>query len=108
MTAYTTRQTVDVGPTSTSMATVDVRDNVTVCVAVTNHDEAQTLAVTLRARCHPSDGFAVRASFKEFESIAPGEPVCVDVHVGTLTELEVVGVASGAGVSATVTVRPGF
>jgi hypothetical protein len=90
------------------MLVVDVRDCVTACVAVKNHDAEQTLAVSLRARCHESDDFAARAAFKEFEAISPGEQVCVDVHVGTLTELEVLGVASGAGVSATVTVRPGF
>jgi hypothetical protein len=100
------RGAVAVGVTTTSLVTVDVRDARIVCVAVKNLDASQTLTVTLRARCHASDDFAERAVLRDLTDIPPSTQVCVDVDVGVLTELEVLGVASGAGLDAVVTIKP--
>lgn len=100
------RGDVTVNATSTSLAVIDVRDTRLVAVAIKNQDVTQTLSVTLRRRCHPADDFAEGNIFEELTDIPPGTQRAVDVDVGVQWDLEVVGIASGAGLTATLTVKP--
>ena len=108
MTITFVHETVSVGPTSTVMATVDIRDTRTCAVAVKNTDASQTLDVTLRRRCDSRDDFAPTNTPLELEAILPGEQRACDIDVGVHVELEVLGVASGAGLDAVITVKPDY
>jgi hypothetical protein len=99
------RAIVTVNPTSTSMAVVDVRDWSTLAIGVKNLDETQTLSVWIRRRADALDDFTNAQQPPEFVDIQPLEQACVDVNVGSQVQLEVVGVASGAGLSAVLTIR---
>lgn len=100
------RNTVTVNPTSTSLAIVSIANTRLMAISVKNLDAAQSLTVTLRRRAHPSDDFADAAAFQEFDAIPPLTARSVDVDCGTHFELEVVGVASGAGLQATLACKP--
>lgn len=95
---------VSVAPTETTMATIDVSKSATVCIHVTNSDGAQTLDCTVYRRPHPDVPF-VASTLADLASIAAGASAAVDVDCGADYELRVTGVASGAGLSATITVR---
>ncbi len=97
---------VPVLATSTSMAIVDVRDTRLVAVSVKNLDAAQTLNVTLRQRAHPDDDMTDAPVFDELTTIPALTARCITFDVGVMGELEVVGVASGAGLNASVGVKP--
>lgn len=100
------RDRVAVGPTSTSLAIVLIANTRLMAVSVKNLDATQTLTVTLRRRAHPEDDFCDAAAFEELVSIPPLTPRTVDVDCGTHYELEVLGIASGAGLDADLACKP--
>jgi hypothetical protein len=95
---------VAVAPTATTMATVDVSKASTICVHVKNNDGAQTLDCTVWRRAHPLNDF-VASTLSDLAGIAAGASAGVDVDCGADYEVQVTGVASGAGLTATITVR---
>ena len=86
------------------MVVVDIRDARVVAVAVKNLDAVQTLSCALRRRAHLDDDFAL-SSLPDLVEVLPLEQKSVDVDCGTNVELELVGTASGAGLTAQVTVK---
>jgi hypothetical protein len=101
------RETVPILPTSTVMATVDVRDSRLVAVSVKNLDVGvQTLTVTIGRRCSLADDFSPAQTFEDFTDIPAGAQRTVDFDCGVNLELEVRGIASGLGLNAIITVKP--
>ena len=94
-----------VNPTSTSMVIIDVRDTRLVAIGVKNLDAVQTLTCTIRRRAHQSDDMADGQFFPELDAIPPLTQRAVDVDVGVNMDIELVGIASGGGLQATVTVK---
>jgi len=92
--------------TSTSMAIVDVSTTRRVAVSVKNLDATQTLSVTLRQRAFAADDMAPAPVFDELTAIPALTPRIITFDVGAMNELEVVGVASGAGLNASLSVIP--
>lgn len=88
------------------MGIVDVGDTARVAVSVKNLDAVQTLNVTLRRRPAVQDDFSDAPVFDELTGIPALTTRAVDFDTGVHKELEVVGVASGAGLNATLTVKP--
>lgn len=103
---YVQSETKPAGPTSTSLAIVDVRDTRLIAIYVKNTDAVQTLSVTVRRRATLADDFSEGQVFDEFTDIPPLTPRVVDFDCGVNTEVEVVGIASGAGLDATITIKP--
>ena len=85
---------------------MDTRDTRLVAIYVKNTDATQTLDVTVRRRATLADDFAEGQVFDEFTAIPPLTPRVVDFDCGVNTEVEVVGVASGAGLDAELTIKP--
>lgn len=93
--------TVAVAPTSTPLATFDVTQTGTLTVQVENTDAAQTLACTVQRRATLTSDF-VDTTVPDLASIAPLASACVDLDCAANTDIRIVGVASGAGLDATV------
>lgn len=99
---------VTVNPTSTSLGIVDVRDARLVAIYVKNLDAVQTLDVTVRRRAALGDDFSDSQVFEELTAIPPLTPKTIDFDCGVQAEIEVVGIASGGGLNATLTVKPDY
>lgn len=101
------RKPVDVNPTSTSLAILDVRATRTVSLAVKHSAAGQTLTVWTRLRLSPLDDFADGAQREELLDIPTDTPRLVVLEVSDAAyELEVMGRASGGGLTCNLTVEP--
>lgn len=92
---------VSVAPVTTTLATFDTATTATLTVQVANLDGSQTLACTVQRRATLSSAF-VDTLLGDLASIGPGASACVDLDCGANAEIRVVGVASGAGLTATI------
>lgn len=101
------RNPVSVNGTSTSLVVVDVRDLRSVAVTFKNTDVSQTVDLYIWTKSHKLDDLAPRQQPPEFAAIPPGETRTRDVELGTEVELEVVGVASGAGCDGSLSIVAG-
>jgi hypothetical protein len=102
------RATVAVPGSALSLVVLDVRKTSLVTVSFKNPDASQSVSVTFNSRCHALDDLAPRAVFEDMTDIPPLQTRSVDVPVGNAIDLEVLAVASGAGVAdAVLTVVPG-
>lgn len=108
MSAQHFRDAVPAGPTSTSLAIIDVRNTRFVACAAKNLDATQTVTVSLRRRASNLDDFADAQFYVELADIPPLTQRQVDVDVGSNFELEALGVASGAGATVMLTLKPDF
>jgi hypothetical protein len=95
-----------VDPTPDVIATVDVRDTRIVSIYVKNLDGAQTLSVTIQTRGTLDADFSERLVFDELTAIPAGKARTIDFDCGTQSELQLTGIASGAGLLADVTIKP--
>jgi len=92
---------VAVAPTATTLATFDVGTTATLTVQVANLDAVQTLACTVQRRATLTSAF-VDSTIGDLADVQPLGSACVDLDCGANAEIRIVGVASGAGLTATV------
>ena len=87
---------VAVGPTSTTLLTLDTRFVDTVAAQVTNLDPTQTLDVTVQRRTY-SEAVWANSQLADLRTVNPGESLMVDLNVGATAMTRLVGTMSGAG-----------
>lgn len=95
---------VSVAPTSTVLATFDVSTTAVLTVQVGNGDASQALVCTVQRRAVQGAAF-VDSSIPDLSSIAASSAACVDIDCAANVEIRVIGVASGAGLTATISGR---
>lgn len=93
--------TVSVAPVTTTLATFDTSTTAALTVQVANLDGAQTLSCTVQRRATLLSAF-VDTTLGDLAAIGPNSSACVDLDCGANVEVRVVGIASGAGLSATI------
>lgn len=102
---------VSVAPTTTTLGTFDTQRSKLLSLAVRNDDVSQTLACVIQRRAMSRETSGGNASdfsdtsIPDLASIAPGVTAAVDVDCAANAEVRVVGTASGAGLTATISAR---
>ena len=95
---------VSVASTTTALATFDASTTAVLTVQVSNSDASQTLACTVQRRAVNGASF-VDSSIPDLSSIGPSSAACVDIDCAANAEIRIVGVASGAGLTALISGR---
>lgn len=96
--------TVAVAATATPMATFDTSSTQILTVQVTNTDAVQTLDCTVQRRASLLEDFA-DTTMPDLMGIAALGTAAVDLDCGGNVEFRISGIASGAGLDATICAR---
>lgn len=96
--------TVAVAPTATVLLTLDTSATQTLTMQVTNLDALQTLACTVQRKAIGGMDWA-DTPLIALESIAPLATAIADLDCGGSLEVRITGIASGAGLDASVGAR---
>jgi len=102
-------QTVAVAPTETTLQTFDVDRTSVLALHLYNADATQTFQGSLRLQARPDESTAVlpfaQSEWLGLRDVVPLTARCVDVPVGGLATLAVVGTMSGAGGNVVLSAR---